>query len=190
MGLLSTFLKSPEPPRIAGRGVELRFPAKQDFAAWAHLRDASRSFLEPWEPTWPVDDLTLAAYRYRIQRYREMVSLDQAYPYFIFNDDDEIVGAVTLSHVRRGVAQMATLGYWTGARFARQGYMGRALAALLPHAFSTLQLHRVEAACLPRNEASIRLLKRSGFEQEGFARAYLQINGRWEDHLLFGRTAP
>ena len=98
-----------------------------------------------------------------------------------------MLGALTLSNVRRGVAQMATLGYWIGAPFARQGYMTDALQALLPFAFDHLHLHRVEAACLPRNDASIALLRRAGFEQEGLARSYLKINGAWQDHLLFAR---
>ena len=113
---------------------------------------------------------------------------DMAYPFFIFSGDEKtMLGALTLSNVRRGVAQMATLGYWIGAPFARQGYMTDALQALLPFAFDHLHLHRVEAACLPRNAASIALLRRAGFEQEGLARSYLKINGAWQDHLLFAR---
>ncbi|MFO1034440.1 MAG: GNAT family protein [Hyphomicrobiales bacterium] len=189
MGLLDSFRRSHEPRSILGQGLMLRFPAMEDYAQWLHLRSISRDFLVPWEPSWPSDDLTLPAWRYRIRRYREMTTLDQTYPYFIFNSERRLLGGITLSNVRRGVAQTATLGYWIGEPFARQGHMARALAALLPHAFAELHLHRVEAACLPRNEASIRLLRKSGFSEEGYARAYLQINGRWEDHLLFARLA-
>jgi [ribosomal protein S5]-alanine N-acetyltransferase len=189
MGFLLPFRRLPEPRSIAGHGLALHFPAMEHHEAWARLRSDSRAFLMPWEPLWPEDDLTVAAFRQRIRRYRELASSDQTYPYYIFDETGTLLGGLTLSNLRRGVAQSATLGYWIGAKFARQGHMGRALSVLLPHAFHHLQLHRVEAACLPRNTASINLLRRSGFVEEGFARSYLQINGRWEDHLLFARLA-
>jgi len=189
MGLLESFRKPVEPRSIFGSGLMLRFPAMEDYAAWAQLREQSRGFLEPWEPVWPADDLTLAAYRFRIRRYRDLAADDTCYPYFIFADGRRLLGAVTLTNVRRGVAQTATLGYWIGEAHARQGYMNRAIALLLPHAFTALSLHRLEAACLPRNQASIALLQRAGFEREGFAKSYLQIAGRWEDHLLFAKVA-
>lgn len=189
MGLLETFRKPVEPRSIFGDGLMLRFPALEDYAAWAELRGQSRGFLEPWEPIWPADDLTLAAYRHRIRRYRDLAAEDTCYPYFIFSEGRRLLGAVTLTNVRRGVAQTATLGYWIGEAHARQGHMNRALALLVPHAFKLLSLHRLDAACLPRNEASIALLKRAGFEREGYAKSYLQIAGRWEDHLLFAKVA-
>jgi [ribosomal protein S5]-alanine N-acetyltransferase len=132
----------------------------------------------------------LPSYRNRIRRYRELATEDSCYPYFIFAASRTLVGAVTLTNVRRGVAQTATLGYWMGEPFVRQGHMGRALSLLVPHAFGDLSLHRIEAACLPRNEASIRLLERSGFAREGLAKSYLQIAGRWEDHALYAKLAP
>ena len=88
-----------------------------------------------------------------------------------------------------GVAQAGSVGYWIGSSFVRQGYMTSALTALMPFAFGHLHLHRIEAACLPVNQASIRLLTKCEFRQEGLARRYLKINGRWEDHLLFARLA-
>jgi [ribosomal protein S5]-alanine N-acetyltransferase len=189
VGLLETFRKPMEPRSIVGDGMMLRFPAMEDYGAWASLRAESRSFLEPWEPTWPTDDLALPAYRYRIRRYRELAAEDTCYPYFIFNRERVLLGAVSLTNLRRGVAQTATLGYWIGAQHARQGHMSRALELLVPHAFKELSLHRLEAACLPHNKGSIRLLQKARFEKEGFAKSYLQIAGRWEDHLLFARVA-
>ncbi len=193
MGLLESFRKPHEPRGIFGQDLTLRFPAMEDFEAWTRLRSESRAFLEPWEPTWPADDLTLPAFRHRVRRYRELAGEDTCYPYFIFavgrTGGRTLVGAVTLSNVRRGVAQSATLGYWIGVPHARKGIMGRAIAMLLPHAFNDLSLHRVEAACLLRNTASVRLLEAAGFEREGFARAYLRIAGRWEDHVLFAKVA-
>jgi [ribosomal protein S5]-alanine N-acetyltransferase len=95
-------------------------------------------------------------------------------------------GGVTLSNIRRGVAQMASLGYWAGKAFTGQGYITAAVRACVRYAFEDLDLHRVEAACQPDNMPSRRVLEKAGFTQEGSARAYLKINGKWRDHLLFG----
>ncbi len=98
---------------------------------------------------------------------------------------DALAGGVGLSNVRRGVAETASLGYWIGEPFARPGYMTAALPLVLDFAFARLRLHRVEAACLPSNVPSRALLLRTGFQQEGYARSYLLIDGKWQDHLLF-----
>jgi ribosomal-protein-alanine N-acetyltransferase len=175
---------------VTGEGVSLRLPQMSDFEEWAALREASRSFLVPWEPIWPADDLTRTAFRRRLRRYTEDQRNDLAYPYFIFrNEDQKLVGGLTLTNIRRGVAQAGSLGYWVGAPFARQGYMTRAVRALVPFAFDALRLHRLEAACIPSNQASIRLLESTGFTREGYGREYLCINGVWQDHLLFSRIS-
>jgi ribosomal-protein-alanine N-acetyltransferase len=180
---------SPEPlPPIAGDGVILRTPQMTDFAAWSALRGASRDFLMPWEPSWPSDDLTRTAFRQRMKRYAEDQRTDQAYPFFVFRkEDDVLVGGLVLASIRRGVAQSGSLGYWIGAHYARHGHMTAALRALIPSAFEVLRLHRLEAACIPTNVASVRLLERVGFQREGYAREYLCINGIWQDHLLYAR---
>jgi len=168
--------------------VILRTPQMAHFEEWAALRAASRDFLVPWEPTWPADDLSRSAFRRRIRRYLEDQRRDQGYPFFIFRTvDNTMVGGVTLTNIRRGVAQSASLGYWMGEAYARRGYMTVAVRALLGYSFSSLRLRRVEAACLPTNAASIRLLERTGFTREGYAREYLCINGSWQDHLLYAR---
>ena len=89
--------------------------------------------------------------------------------------------------MRRGVAQAGSIGYWIGQPFARNGYMTAAVRALIPFSFTTLRLHRLEAACIPDNAASIALLEKTGFRREGYAREYLCINGTWADHLLYAR---
>lgn len=188
------FLRSPFardlPPILMQDGVELRVPEMADYETWAALRLESRAFLVPWEPAWPQDDLTRTAFRSRVKRYIRDIESDSAYPFFVFRaHDDRLIGAITLSNVRRGVAQAGSVGYWIGSSFVRQGYMTSALSALMPFAFGHLHLHRIEAACLPVNQASIRLLTKCAFRQEGLARRYLKINGRWEDHLLFARLA-
>lgn len=173
---------------IQGDGVFLRVPEMTDFPQWAALREASRDFLTPWEPTWPADDLNRSAFRRRLRRYSEDVRSDQAYPFFVFEKDQQrLLGGLTLTNVRRGVAQAASVGYWIGLPYARHGYMTAALRAVIPFAFEALHLHRIEAACIPTNDASIRLLEKTGFQREGYAREYLCINGIWQDHLLYAR---
>jgi ribosomal-protein-alanine N-acetyltransferase len=175
-------------PAVAGAGVTLRAPQSGDFADWAALRETSRDFLVPWEPTWPPDDLTRSAFRRRLKRYAEDQRGDLAYAFLIFrSEDNAMVGGLTLANIRRGVAQAGSIGYWIGAPYARKGYMTAAVRALIPYGFATLRLHRLEAACIPDNTASIRLLEKTGFRREGYARSYLCINGTWQDHLLYAR---
>jgi ribosomal-protein-alanine N-acetyltransferase len=188
MAFFRTVSFSEQLPAISGDGVVLRAPQMSDYAEWASLREASRDFLTPWEPTWPADDLTRAAFRRRIKRYSEDQRGDLAYPFFVFRRSDQVlVGGLTLANIRRGCAQAGSLGYWMGAPYAHQGYMTAAVNAMLPFAFGTLRLHRIEAACIPANAASIRLLEKTGFWREGFARQYLCIDGVWQDHLLYAR---
>ena len=173
-------------PTIRGDGVFLRPAVMTDFEDWARLREASRSFLTPWEPTWPADDLTRGAFRRRVKRHTEEIERDESYAFLLFREADErLLGGLTLGQMRRGVAQAATVGYWMGGAHAGRGYMSRGLRATIAYAFSTLRLHRLEAACLPSNERSVRLLENVGFQPEGLARSYLCIDGRWRDHRLF-----
>lgn len=170
-----------------GNGLLLRAPVMSDFPQWAQLREHSRAYLTPWEPIWPSDDLTRTGFRRRLRRYAEDIVSDRAYPFLIFREaDGALLGGITLANVRRGIVQAGTIGYWIGEPFAGRGYMTAALQVLLPSLFGELSLHRVEAACIPTNLASVRVLEKSGFTREGLARRYLCINGIWQDHLLFG----
>lgn len=174
-------------PVLNGQGVVLRPPRPSDYLAWASLREESRDYLQPWEPAWAEDDLTRAAFRRRLGVYAREMEQGTAWPLFVFDPADEaLLGAITLSNIRRGVAETGTLGYWIGRPYAGRGVGTAAVRAMLAHAFGSLGLHRVEAACVPTNHASHRVLEKAGFRQEGIARAYLKINGRWADHLLFG----
>ncbi len=175
-------------PVVSGDGVFLRAPQMSDFAEWAELRERSRQFLTPWEPVWPEDDLTRSAFRRRLKRYDEDIRNDLAYPFLLFRHDDHaLLGGLTLTNIRRGVAQAGSLGYWIGEPVAAKGLMTRGVKALIPFAFGALRLHRIEAACIPTNQPSMRLLERTGFKREGYAREYLCINGVWQDHLLYAR---
>jgi len=172
-------------PLVRGDGLYLRPAIAADYAAWARLREQSRAFLAPWEPTWLSDDLTRAAFRRRLRRQAEDIAADESFAFLIFDaTSDELLGGLTLGGIRRGVAQAATLGYWMGAPHAGKGRMTRAVAAAVHFGFDTLRLHRIEAACIPDNAPSISLLERNGFQREGFARAYLKIADAWRDHVL------
>ncbi|MDX5593024.1 GNAT family protein [Pseudovibrio sp. SPO723] len=175
-----------EQPTLLTKDVILRPPSVSDYEAWSQVRLESREFLQPWEPTWPPTDLLRTAFKTRIRRYSRERRDGTGYAFFLFNrHSEELMGGLTLSNVRRGVTQACTLGYWMGVRYAGKGFMRQSVSRLLPFVFEELKLHRLEAACLPHNEASINLLKRVGFQQEGYARRYLYINGQWQDHLLF-----
>ncbi len=174
-------------PLVRGDGVRLRPPRASDYVAWSELRAGSRDYLQPWEPAWPDDDLTKAAFKRRLSIYAREMELGNAWPFFVFSDDGRtLYGAVTVSNVRRGVAETGTIGYWIGRPYAGRGHATAAVRALVRYAFDRLDLHRLEAACLPTNDGSRRVLEKSGFRREGYARAYLKINGEWADHLLFG----
>ena len=173
-------------PRLNHGRVYLRPARQNDWQAWSELRGGSRHFLMPWEPAWSNDALTRAAFRRRLHTYEAEWNRGTGYSFLLFRaEDDVLIGGVTLSNVRRGVAHSASLGYWVGEAFARQGYMSEALTAALDFAFDRLALHRIEAACLPSNEASQALLHKIGFMEEGYSREYLRINGRWQDHRLY-----
>lgn len=184
---LFDWLSGDPAPAPLGQGVTLRAPVMADYPAWATLRTESQDYLQPWEPTWPEDDLTRAAFRRRLAIYERERELATAWPFFIFRQsDDALLGAVTLSNIRRGVADTGTLGYWIARRHAGSGFATAAVRVISDWAFTGLELHRIEAACLPENLASRRVLEKNGFALEGRARAYLKINGAWADHLLFG----
>ncbi|WP_291829455.1 GNAT family protein [Bosea sp. (in: a-proteobacteria)] len=190
MALFRFSTEPPTRPLIRTPNLILRAPQAGDYAAWSLLRMESRDFLTPWEPTWNEDDLTRNSFRLRVKRAAREIAADEAYSLFVVDArTDALLGGLTLGLVRRGVAQACTLGYWMGERHAGKGHMSEAVRGALRFAFQDLALHRVEAACLPSNEPSRRLLERVGFQHEGLARAYLRINGLWADHLLYAALA-
>ena len=172
--------------RIETERLTLRPPIHSDFRAWTALRVRSRDFLTPWEPAWADDHLTRKAFTNRVYWAQRSVNGGTALPLFLIRrSDDMLLGAITLDNVRRGPAQAGTLGYWTGEPFSRQGYMREAIQAVVHHAFTRMDLSRIEAACLPENAASRGLLEKTGFKYEGVAQSYLQIAGRWRTHVLY-----
>jgi [ribosomal protein S5]-alanine N-acetyltransferase len=173
-------------PAIETPRLSLRLPEMGDHVAWSQLRRQGESFLRPWEPTWSLDHLSRKAFRDRVYWASRAREEGRALPLFLIRRPDaRLLGAITLDNIRRGPSQSGQVGYWIGQEFARQGLMTEALGAVVEHAFTVLDLSRVEAACLPENAASRALLDRCGFVHEGVARSYLQIDGRWRDHVLY-----
>lgn len=178
-------------PRLETERMVLRLPAHGDFTAWTGLRAESRAFLTPWEPVWHADHLSRRAFTNRVYWATRASRGGTSLPLFLTRrNDGELLGAITLDGIRRGPAQMGTLGYWIGAPFARQGYMREAIGAVVGHAFGPMDLSRIEAACLPENTASRGVLEQCGFKYEGVAQSYLQINGRWRNHVLYSYLRP
>ncbi len=177
-------------PALEGEKVFLRVPFAGDYREWAALRGESRSFLERWEPRWSPDELERSAWRHRIGRYREDYAQGTAIAFFIFErGSGKLSGGITLGNIRHGVSQSGHIGYWIGERYAGRGLMTDAVKVLARFSFETLRLHRIEAACIPDNARSIRVLEKAGFRREGLLRSYLRINGLWQDHYLYARIA-
>jgi ribosomal-protein-alanine N-acetyltransferase len=179
-----------ESPALKGARVELRLPEPGDYKEWAALRQASRSFLEPWEPRWAADELERSAWRQRLRRYQDDFDQGLAVAFFIFeHKTGKLIGGITVGNIRHGVSQSAQIGYWIGEPYAGQGLMLEAVGLVCDFAFDTLRLHRIEAACSPDNVRSVRVLEKAGFQREGLLRAYLRINGSWQNHYLYALIA-
>jgi len=190
MVMLGWFAPDPTPV-LHGPHVVLRGPRPADFEAWRTLRRKSRDFLKPYEPRWTEADLNREAFGARLWRGRREARRGTDYSFLIFEKGAGaplLVGGLTISNVRRRAAQFGTLGYWMGEEFAGRGLMTEAVGVVLPFFFETLGLHRLQAAFLPHNMASRRVLEKNGFREEGYAENYLQIDGRWADHVLFALT--
>ncbi|MDO9637919.1 MAG: GNAT family protein [Pseudotabrizicola sp.] len=173
-------------PKLETERMTLRLPVHGDWRAWAELRESSAGFLTPWEPVWSADHLSRRSFTNRVYWAQRAEAQGTAVPFLLIRrQDQQLLGAITLDNIRRGPAQCGTIGYWVGEPFSRRGYMREAILSVVHHAFATLDLSRVEAACLPENAASRGVLEKTGFKYEGVAQSYLQINGRWRNHVLY-----
>lgn len=180
--------RRPEGPLLYGNDHLLRLARYSDYDQWLALRSESRVFLQPWEPTWRDDELSEPSFRARVNRGHDEYHAGYAVPLLLFDRlQATLLGGLTVGYIRRGAAQSCMIGYWMGERHAGQGHMLAALKIAIPYIYGQLQLHRIEAACIPDNWKSVRLLEKSGFEREGLLRKYLKINGEWRDHVMFSR---
>jgi ribosomal-protein-alanine N-acetyltransferase len=173
-------------PTVETERMTLRLPTHADYRAWSTLREASADHLTPWEPVWAHDHLTRKAFTNRVYWAARAESQGTALPLLLIRREDQrLLGAVTLDNIRRGPVQAGTIGYWIGENFARRGYMREAVLGIVHYAFTTLDISRIESACLPENLPSRGVLEKTGFKYEGVAQSYLQINGRWRNHVLY-----
>ncbi|MBH21349.1 MAG: 30S ribosomal protein S5 alanine N-acetyltransferase [Rhodobiaceae bacterium] len=179
---------SNEKYKILAEDIYLRPPSLLDYNKWRLIREESRNFLTPWEPTWQTGEHTLKRYIRLITIYSRRRRSDSQYSFFIFDKNDQLLGGINVFNIKRGISQSCTIGYWIGKKYSNKGYMTKALSILIVYLFNQYRVNRIEAACLPSNNTSIKLLLRLGFSKEGYATDYLRINGRWEDHLLFAIT--
>ena len=169
----------------------LRAARPGDYAQWHEVRLKSHAFLKPFEPRWSEVDLSPVVFRERLRRNRREAEAGTEFSFFIFRrgqGSETLCGGLTLSNIRRRAAMHANLGYWMSVDAAGKGIMSEAVNMILPFVFSTLELRRLHAACLPHNVASRRVLEKNGFHEEGFAESYLQIDGDWRDHVLYALT--
>ena len=173
-------------PVIQCERLILRLPEARDYIEWADIRRNSAEFLEPWEPVRDSNYMSRRAFQSRAAWARRMAKDKPApTPPPPPPPDGHLVGGITLDNIQGGVSKSCTVGYWMGQEFTRQGYMAEALAASVMHAFTVLDISRIQAGCLPENAPSRALLEKSGFKYEGVAQSYLQIAGRWRNHVLY-----
>lgn len=178
-------------PQLSTERTHIRLLRGADTQALLRYRSENRGHLAPWEPLRDEAYYTPESCARAITDGREAARLDRGYPLAVFDlPQEEILATITFANVMRGPFQACLLGYGAAIQAQGRGLMHEALQAALEWAFGELDLHRVMANHLPHNERSARLLQRLGFEREGYAKAYLRIAGRWQDHVLTARTRP
>ena len=170
---------------ITGQKVILRPPQYSDWKAWADERKKNKLYLQPWEPLWSITELERNSFVKRVRMFERLSHNDQAYSFLIFTSDNEdFIGEVNISNVQRGIIQSCTIGYWIAKDCEGKGMMSESLELVKEFIFNELKLHRIEAACLPHNMPSLKVLLKNGFIKEGTARKLLKINDKWQDHTV------
>ena len=164
----------------------LRLPCLSDFQSWVTLRKDSEDFLAQWEPERDKNFYSLALFKSRIRWAKKNFKEKKVIHAFIFRQEDNLlIGAITVDNVRRGAAQAGSIGYWMGKPFVQNGYMFEVVKALIFYVFKKFEVSRLEAATLPENQPSRKLLEKMGFKYEGVAQSYLEISGRWRNHVMY-----
>lgn len=146
----------------------------------------NREFLKDWEPNRDEEFYTLEYHQNALHQELDTMKHDQAFRVWIFKKSEGLnrtIGSIGLSNIVRGAFQSCHVGYKLDGEEINQGYLTEGLKAVIKYAFTTLKLHRLEANILPRNRRSLRVVEKLGFYDEGLAKNYLRINGKWEDHL-------
>lgn len=173
-------------PILETKRIELNLPMIRDFDEWSELCTKNAAFLSPWEPKRYKELHSLESFKARVNWSKESYKNATAAPFIIRRkEDNALIGVITLDNIRRGPSQAGTIGYWLGEEFTGLGFMGEALSKVVTYAFTSLDISRIEAATLKNNKPSRKLLENSGFRYEGVAQSYLQIDGRWQPHVLY-----
>lgn len=167
----------------------LRPAVLSDYPQWKMVRQRSFPYLKPFEPAWPDGCLTADFFARRVKRLVNEWENDRTYAFLILKHDGALVGGININNVCRGAANYGSLGYWLDQEAQGHGYMTEAGEAVLDYAFSTLYFSRMNAATLPHNDKSRAMLQSLNFTEEGFAKNYIQIDGRRQDHVLYGLNA-
>ncbi len=160
-----------------------------DAATLAELLDRNRAFLAPWEPVRPPSYFTVAGQQEVVEASLQLQADDRAFCQVILDADGAVAGRINLNNIVRGPFLSASVGYWLSEHAGGHGLATRAVGELAELAFSSLGLHRLEAGTIPENFRSQTVLRRNGFVQFGYAPAYLNIAGRFQDHLLFQKLS-
>ncbi|WP_438434674.1 GNAT family N-acetyltransferase [Gorillibacterium sp. sgz500922] len=176
---------------LIGERIVLRPLTESDVGVWIHHnlknRDHFQAFTPAREESYYTEEVQLAWIRRSEQEIRE----DKQYPFGIFlKETGELIGSIQLFQIERRFMQRAMIGYSLDQDYEGKGYMTEAVRLLVEYAFRELKLHRVYAEAKPTNLGSIRVLEKAGFEREGIARKNVQINGRWEDHMVLSILNP
>ena len=185
MSFLTTYYPKKLNFEINGSKIFLRPPDYKDWIEWSDLREKNETYLRPWEPSWSPNELARSFFVKRVRYFEKLAIEERAYSFLIFKSDNKnLIGEININNVQRGVVQSCSIGYWIAEPRVGQGFMTEAISLVKNFIFNELELHRIEAACLPRNLRSLRTLKNNEFMKEGLVRKYLKINGKWEDHIL------
>jgi [ribosomal protein S5]-alanine N-acetyltransferase len=167
--------------------------AREDEGAKAHAYVVrNRAYMRPWEPSRAEWCFELPYWEQTVGLERDRARLGSSFRLRVLRCEDvsAYIGAVSLRDVEHGVNHSCQLGYSMDERHQGQGYMREAVAAAISFAFGELDLMRIEATYMPRNERSERLLKEFGFEREGLLRNMLMVDGKWEDHVVCSLLNP
>jgi [ribosomal protein S5]-alanine N-acetyltransferase len=168
--------------------VELRLPESGDVDAFLELVVRNRDHFRPYEPRRPPAYFTLAGQRDQIAAAQRQARLGERYEFGIWENGLGLVGRISLGGISRGALQNAYLGYGVDRDHGGRGIATQAVRLAVRIAFEDLGLHRVQAAVVPENRASARVLEKAGFREEGLARRYLFLDGQWKDHRMFALT--
>jgi [ribosomal protein S5]-alanine N-acetyltransferase len=175
-----------EPPQLTTERLLLRIATKEDIPKIIDYFTTNKYYLTPFYPRWDENFFTEEYWQLQVEVNLHEFINDRSLRLFIFlkNNSDKIIGTINFTNFVRGVAQYCNVGYSIAETEQGKGYMTEALRTAIEYVFQELKMHRVTANYMPHNQRSGKLLKRLGFVVEGYARDFLLIDGKWQDHIM------